>query len=122
MILPERFRYPQECRLRQRADFSLCYDEGFRYHTPNFIFFIRRRDNCQAMSRIGMTVSRKVGKAVTRNRLKRLLREFFRQRLSLIPPNCDIVIVAKKNAASLAGLAKVRGELLPVFRRVTGIN
>lgn len=47
-------------------------------------------------SRLGVTVSRKVGKAVTRNRVKRRLREIFRTSSELPSPPCDIVVNARR--------------------------
>lgn len=49
--------------------------------------------------RIGVTVSKKVGNAVVRNRIRRWVRELFRQNKTWFPAGQDIVIIAKKRAA-----------------------
>lgn len=55
--------------------------------------------NGLVQSRLGFVVSRKVGSAVTRNRVKRRLRELFRRLLKESPLCCDIVVVARSTAA-----------------------
>ncbi len=50
--------------------------------------------------RLGLAVTKRLGKAVKRNRVKRLLREFFRRHREMLPPE-DLVIMAKKGAADL---------------------
>jgi len=52
-------------------------------------------------TRLGITVSKKVGKAVTRNRIKRFAREYFRQNRHNMTGNWDIQLIAKKEAAGL---------------------
>ncbi len=109
---------PQQSRLRRHTDYALCYAQGRRYHTEHFLVFVRPREH-GACLRMGMAVSRKVGKAVVRNRIKRLLREFYRLHQVLLPHESDVVIVAKKHAGG-AGLClgPVGRELEPLFRRL----
>lgn len=51
-------------------------------------------------SRLGITASRKVGNAVTRNRIKRLVREFFRHHQFEIQPSQDVLVIARESAAT----------------------
>jgi ribonuclease P protein component len=65
--------------------------------------------------RLGLVVSRKVGSAVRRNRVKRLCRECFRQWPSLLPNGVDLIVIAREGAPEL-GLADVRAEWRGVER------
>ena len=86
-------------RLRKRAEFLLVSEQGRKLHTTHFI--ILRKDSPLVAPRIGITVSRKVGNAVVRNHLKRLVREFFRQNKQLFAA-ADYNIIAKKSSAAMA--------------------
>src|SRR5919106_3350340 len=73
---------PQEAQrlvtLRKRSDF-LAANAGRRAATPGFVLLVRDRQDGDPAKRIGFTVSKKVGKAVVRNRMKRRLRELARE-------------------------------------------
>ena len=77
-----------------RSEFLSTTRKGRRVSTQFFLVFLRPNRKCRA--RMGMTVSRKIGKAVQRNFLKRRLREFFRLYKSMLPRSTDMVIIAKK--------------------------
>lgn len=69
-------------------------------------------------TRLGVTVTRKVGRAHQRNRIKRLAREVFRQERALLPPGYDMVLVAKRNALSFT-LEELRSDFIALARRLT---
>src|SRR5690606_29130162 len=67
-------------------------------------------------TRLGITVTRKVGNAVVRNRIKRLVREVFRQHRARLPVGLDLVFVAKQQAAQ-ASFADVLDDFESIVRR-----
>jgi len=93
------FSFPKEKRLLNRADFVNLNRSGKRLYTKHFSLIIKQ--NRQGVTRLGVIVSKKTGNAVKRNRIKRLIREFFRLNQSHFPQGCDIVVVAKKDASYL---------------------
>ena len=86
-------------RLLSPRDFSRVFKEGKRLHTRSFLVTVRK--NGLGVKRLGVSVSSEVGGAVKRNRLKRLIREFFRLNKHEILPerDVDIVVTVKKGAA-----------------------
>jgi ribonuclease P protein component len=94
-------RFPKTARLRKRAEFLKLSRAGSKVQTANFVVISRSNDKNE--TRLGITVSGKVGNSVVRNRIKRQIREVFRRRRVVFPPATDFVIIARKSAASLAG-------------------
>ena len=107
--------FPKRARLTRRSEFLNLSREGKKAHTSHFV--VISKANSKATSRLGLTVSAKVAKAVARNRVKRLVREFFRRHRAKISAHQDIVVIARKGAEKLS-LEGVAGELggLPAFR------
>jgi ribonuclease P protein component len=77
-------------------------------HSRHFVVILKQ--NGLGISRLGVTVGKKTGNAVRRNKVKRLIREFFRLNKSRFPQGYDIVVAAKKDASFL-GLRKIKEEL-----------
>jgi len=89
-------------RLKRRQDF-LSARKGARSHEQAFVLNIRPRGDHDTAARFGFTVTKKVGNAVTRNRIKRRLREAVRisHAQALLPGHvagCDVVVIARINA------------------------
>lgn len=95
----------------KRSDFVKLNRTGKRYHATHFVVIAKK--NHLDITRVGVTVGRKVGNAVRRNRTKRLLREFFRLNKPRLPRGYDFVFVAKKDAGYL-DYRKTREELAPI--------
>ncbi len=87
---PHRFRFPKSVRLKLRREFLAVYKERM-YHAAGPLF-IYGRPNELGFARLGLSVPRKVGNAVRRNRIKRLLREAFRHGQHDLPSGYDLVI------------------------------
>ena len=85
-------------RLRQRADYITVQSEGRKLHGRHVLAIAKQRPDCHLAGRLGITVTKKVGNAVVRNRIKRLLREWLRLH-GWVPTGWDIVLVAKDSAA-----------------------
>lgn len=99
-------------RVRKRTEFITIYNKGVRKESEHFKTVLLA-NNLQ-WSRLGLTVSKKVGKAVQRNAVKRRLREYFRLHKGLLTEPCDIVIISKPGAQSLT-YAEMCEELNGVF-------
>ena len=102
------FSFPKSERLLNRKDFVNSNRFGKKRHTKHFLVIFRQ--NSLGISRIGITTSKKTGNAVKRNRIKRLLREYFRLNKHNLCQGYDIIIIAKKGADELA-LREAKEEL-----------
>jgi len=106
-------------RLHKSIEFKRLFDLGDKYHSKHLIVFTMQKKD--GPTRLGLTVSRKVGGAVVRNRLKRQLREIFRLSLSKNIKNTDIMIVVKRNA-SLLDYSLLNQELSAICSRMKNCN
>jgi ribonuclease P protein component len=95
-------------RILKRADFIDINLHGKRLRTENFTIIVQ--PNGRGITRLGITVSKKVGNSVKRNRMKRLIREFFRLHKHAIPTGYDIVIIPLREIEA-PSFPKVREEL-----------
>jgi len=100
-------RFPKAARVRRRAEYLALQRDGRRFHTPHLVLL--RRPAVGARPRLGVTVSKRIGNAVVRNRVKRLVREVFRVRQASIRPPIDLVVIAKPGAERLT-YAQVAAE------------
>jgi ribonuclease P protein component len=107
-------------RILKRAEFLNLSNTGLRVYNRHYIAIYRA---ClqQGRSRLGITVTKKVGGAVTRNRIKRVVREYFRTNRDSIQGTLDINIIAKKTVADLNHAESCR-SLRNIFSRLSTPN
>jgi ribonuclease P protein component len=96
--MDERLRPVQ--RIRKKKDIIDLYRKGRRLKGRYFHLIFQ--PNGLEYSRLGVVVSKKVGKAAQRNRIKRWFRELFRRNKDLLPKPCDLIFVAQKEITGLS--------------------
>jgi len=96
---------PQQLRLKDRRDFKRVYLQGKTISLPTMILYWRKSGGWDkvnpAPTRIGFSVSKKLGGAVQRNRLKRRCRAIARELLPACPPGYDMIFVGRKMATEV---------------------
>ncbi|MHB8657484.1 MAG: ribonuclease P protein component [Solirubrobacteraceae bacterium] len=109
-------------RLTRSGDFDRVFRKGRSLAGRELVLYVFPRGSSEE-SRLGLSVSRKVGGAVERNRVKRLLREAFAAEGERLPAGCDAVVVARREAKSLAereGLRGIRRALADLIDKAPG--
>jgi ribonuclease P protein component len=102
------YGFGPERRLRSHANFVVAQGTGKRVQGRSFLFLVHDRQD-DAVARLGIVASRKLGTAPIRNRIKRVCREAFRLAPALIPSGIDLVVIPRRQAAELA-MAEVCAE------------
>jgi ribonuclease P protein component len=105
-----------EHRLRASADFERARRRGRSW--GNALLVLHAVRGAEARTRCGFAVSRRVGKAVVRNRVRRRLREIMRRRLADAPAGWDLVLTARPAAAG-APYAELAGAADDLLRRAS---
>ena len=92
------YAFTKTDRLRKRTEYLHVSQHGKKVQNLHFLAYYS--PNNENASRLGITVTKRIGNAVTRNRIKRLVREDFRLNHKEVQPYLDINVIAKKNAVA----------------------
>ena len=110
-----KFELKKSHKILKRPDFVFLSKYGKKIQDSYFIIFYLHGESDH--SRLGITVSKRVGNAVVRNRIKRLIREYFRLNKNHLTKHWNFNVIAKKNSAALSSrqvfmaLEKVFGKI-----------
>lgn len=110
--MPGRESFPRRERLTTPREYREVFDHGRRAAGRAFICYVAEGQG----RKMGMAVSRKVGGAVTRNRVRRFIREVYRHERAALREGMRMVVVAKPAAAALT-FAESREALCRLFRQ-----
>ena len=91
--------FPRRERLTRKSEFLHAYQEGKRWTSGPFVCYVVRQAG--QGRKLGCAVSRKVGRAVVRNRIKRYIREVYRRHRSRLIDDIHLVVIARPASAEV---------------------
>lgn len=110
------FPFPRAFRIQKSEDFRKVYDEGNSVKSDKFAVFFLNKEDISQPARLGITVTRRFGKSVQRNRAKRLVREAFRHLHPQLEKGMDIVVNVRSGVRDTS-FSIVKKDLERLFLR-----
>lgn len=107
-------------RVKSEKEFQFVFKKGRSFANKQIVIYVTLKEN-QSDFRIGLSVSKKVGNAIVRNRIKRYLRQAFYEMDLLLIRNIDIVVIARAQLAEFNFL-EVKNSLYHVLKRASLID
>ncbi|MBB6674405.1 ribonuclease P protein component [Cohnella nanjingensis] len=105
----------RKLRLRNREDFNRIYRQGRSFANSQFVVYWRRKPD-PGLFRLGISASSKLGGAVVRNRMRRMIKEIVRLNASKIVEGTDMILIVRKPALSLPYI-EMEKSILHVLRK-----
>jgi ribonuclease P protein component len=106
-------------RMKRNTQFSYVFKKGQMFKAKGLMMIVApKRYKTQ---KIGLVVTKKIGKSVVRNHVKRLIRESIRVHLSLISPTLDLIIVARQGVES-ATFQEINKTILELLKKSNALN
>lgn len=109
-----RLAMKKEYRIKKNDDFQKVFKKGKSFANRQFVVYKLRRED-ETHFRIGLSVSKKIGNAVCRNRIKRCIRQTFHELEQEIDQKNDYIIIARKPAANM-DFHEIKKSLIHVLK------
>lgn len=103
-------------KIHKNYDFRIVYNRGKVFHNSLFVIYVWRNKKNFEINRIGISVSKKVGKSVVRNRVRRLVYEVYRLNLHRLRNGYDIVFIAR-NSAKNRNYIEIEKSVVSLLRK-----
>ncbi len=87
-------------RLRNNMEFRKVYNKGKNYWNRNLVLFVKK--NNLGYTRVGYTITKKVGNSVVRNRIRRQMKEIYRLNFDRIEKDYDLIFIPKKSVVDIS--------------------
>ncbi|SMG40963.1 ribonuclease P protein component [Paenibacillus aquistagni] len=107
----------KQYRLKDRRDFSRVYRHGRSWANHQLVLYVFSRPEVEQF-RVGISASKKIGNAVVRNRMRRLIKEIMRQESDHIISHVDLVFIVRKGATEM-DYDQLRKSVLHVCRKAS---
>lgn len=105
----------KKLRLTHREDFNKVYRRGKSFANHQFVLYVSRNPQTEQF-RLGISVSKKVGNAVIRNRMRRLIKEIVRLDAERLNPGLDLILIVRKPAIDME-YEELRSSILHVMKK-----
>ncbi|NIK79297.1 ribonuclease P protein component [Paenibacillus castaneae] len=105
----------RKLRLRNREDFSRIYRSGKSFANGQFVVYWSKQPSADPF-RLGVSASKKIGNAVVRNRMRRMLKEIVRQHENRIVPKTDFILIVRK-PATVMKMKEMEKSVLHVLKK-----
>lgn len=102
-------------RIKKNEDFQKVFKHGKSMANRQFVIYMLDQPE-EKEFRLGLSVSKKIGNAVTRNRIKRLIRQVFMEEKENLKTGTDYIVIAR-NPASEMNYHEVQSSLMHLFRK-----
>lgn len=102
--------------IKLNKEFKSLYYRGGCYVSKRVVIYLRKNKYNKDINRLGLTVSKKIGNAVVRNKVRRRLKEIYRLKEDMLPSGYDFVIVARSTAAD-ATYAELDKDMNYILRK-----
>ena len=111
--------FSRDDRLRKRREFEECYASGVRVSGRHLQVFVLPASGSAACTRLGISVPKRVGDAIVRNRVRRRLREIFRRTRALMPARRAAIVVNARPSAATASFQELSEDFARAVSRAS---